>query len=71
MSWSIDHNECEYIMKLKVMLRYRQPPENHVEVVEREVLQNNINIHVGKWMSDPKNRQNLMNMILGNTSIII
>lgn len=71
MNWNTDSKDCEYSMKLKVTLHHRLPPEDNPERMEREVLQNHIDIHVGKWMSDPKNRQNLMNMILGNTGILI
>jgi hypothetical protein len=71
MDWNTGIKHCEYSMKLKVTLKRRLSPEDASKNAERETLQNHIDIHVTKWMSDPKNRQNLMNMILGNTGILI
>jgi len=71
MKGDVDSKECEYTLTLKVELRHRLPPENNAERREREVIQNQLHFYVNKWMSDQKNQQNLMNMILGNTGILI
>lgn len=71
MGWNTDSKDCEYSIRLKVTLHRRLPPKDNPEKMEREQIQSHIDAIAGAWLADKKNQQNLMNMILGNTGILI
>ena len=61
----------DYNLQIKVTLNYLRPPKDIVEKIKRQQIQNQIDMLVFKYIDDVRNRQNLMNAILGNTNLII
>ncbi len=72
-NWDIDEtsSSCKYSIDIKIQLHFLTPPKDFANEMERKVMENSINAKAGVWLSNPKNKQNLMNVILGNTNILI
>ena len=65
MNWDADSRQCEYHITLKVDVSNADDPEY------AKRLEANINAIVDLWIAKPRNKQNLMNTIFGNTGIIV
>jgi len=71
MNWDTSSKECNYSIKLRVTIHHMLPPKDTQEKIEREQMRAHIDVVVARWIGNQKNQQNLMNMILGNTGILI
>lgn len=60
-----------YDINVKVTLQWREQSNNKVTALTREQAQIHIDHLTHEWISNQKNKQNLMNMILGNNGILI
>ncbi len=69
--WDTASKSYNYKLELSVSLDYMTLSKGFAETVNREEIESHIKALTEQWIRNPKNQQNLMNMILGNTGILI